>query len=227
MNSQLFTIKAKKLGVKLANIRQKMGVSIDDLSLWSGFSVGLIEQIEKGERSPSLPQLEVISFMLGISIENLVNGDLTEKPPLNLTSEFFNKYEGLRNRLIGVLLKKARISKNLSLESVAEKCAISGEKLDQYESGAISIPYPDFECLCVFLNLSISSLISQKGPFSKQYNQTENLSRSENTNHLPNDLSDFVSNPANLPYIELAKRLSVMDAAKLRSIAEGLLEITY
>jgi hypothetical protein len=40
-------------------------------------------------------------------------------------------------------------------------------------------------------------------------------------------LNEFVANPANLPYIYLAKKLSTLDAAKLREIAENLLEITY
>jgi hypothetical protein len=33
--------------------------------------------------------------------------------------------------------------------------------------------------------------------------------------------------PVNEPYIALAKKLSELPANKLRSIAEGLLEITY
>jgi hypothetical protein len=39
-------------------------------------------------------------------------------------------------------------------------------------------------------------------------------------------LQSFVSQPINRPYIELAQRLSEMPTAKLRTIAEGLLEIT-
>jgi len=36
----------------------------------------------------------------------------------------------------------------------------------------------------------------------------------------------FVLKPINLPYLELAKRLSEMSVDKLRDVAEGLLEIT-
>jgi len=37
----------------------------------------------------------------------------------------------------------------------------------------------------------------------------------------------FISKPVNLPYLELAMRLSDLSAEKLRGVAEGLLEITY
>jgi transcriptional regulator with XRE-family HTH domain len=40
------------------------------------------------------------------------------------------------------------------------------------------------------------------------------------------ELKEFISKPINLPFLELAMKLSRMDAKKLREIAEGLLEIT-
>ena len=42
---------------------------------------------------------------------------------------------------------------------------------------------------------------------------------------LPDELREFVANPINQPYLILARRLSEIDARKLRSIAEDLLEI--
>jgi hypothetical protein len=44
---------------------------------------------------------------------------------------------------------------------------------------------------------------------------------------LPNELQDFVCKPVNRPYLELAMRLSDLSVEKLRSVAEGLLEITF
>jgi hypothetical protein len=41
------------------------------------------------------------------------------------------------------------------------------------------------------------------------------------------ELRAFVVNPVNEPYLRLAQRLSQMPAEQLRSIAAGLLEITY
>ena len=39
-------------------------------------------------------------------------------------------------------------------------------------------------------------------------------------------MQQFVSKPVNQPYLELAQRLSEMSVERLRSVAEGLLEIT-
>jgi hypothetical protein len=43
---------------------------------------------------------------------------------------------------------------------------------------------------------------------------------------LPPDMQNFIAQPINRPYLELAQRLSEMEVNKLRGIAEGLLEIT-
>jgi aminopeptidase-like protein len=44
---------------------------------------------------------------------------------------------------------------------------------------------------------------------------------------LPADLRQFVSQPVNIPYLELARKLSTMSKDRLRSVAEGLLDITF
>jgi transcriptional regulator with XRE-family HTH domain len=227
MNIQLITIKTKKLGVSLANCRQKRGISRETLSNWTGISLGNIDQIENGEMGPSLPQIEVIANKLGISFDELVSGSLVQKSASLENERLLKQYSELRDRLIGIHLKKQRIEKGLALDSLAEVCSVSNEKLEQYESGKIPIPYPVLEFLCQKLELAVNTLLAQSSPFSTNQAQTQVSSASQNTNQISDSLAEFINNPANVPYLELAKRLSVMDAAKLRSIAEGLLEITY
>ena len=43
---------------------------------------------------------------------------------------------------------------------------------------------------------------------------------------LSSEVQDFVCQPVNRPYLELAMKLSSMSRDKLRSVAEGLLDIT-
>jgi hypothetical protein len=43
---------------------------------------------------------------------------------------------------------------------------------------------------------------------------------------LSEEMQNFVRQPVNRPYIELAMKLSSMSREKLRAVAEGLLDIT-
>ena len=48
----------------------------------------------------------------------------------------------------------------------------------------------------------------------------------EDFTDLPLEMQAFISKPINMPYLELAQRLSEMSVDRLRGVAEGLLEIT-
>jgi len=73
------------------------------------------------------------------------------------------------------------------------------------------------------MGLNISAFLS---PISTQA-ESAIAEQVEDKSDLPAELAEFVSNSANRPYFELAKKISSMDTASLRAIAESLLEITY
>jgi transcriptional regulator with XRE-family HTH domain len=225
MNAQLLSIKTKKFGVRLADFRQKKGVSADTLSGWTGISTTELEKIESGEKSISLPLIELIAYKLGLGTETLINGKAENVADLSKDQFFIHNYPGLRDRLIAISLRKSRLEQGKSVENVALKCGISEDELEQFESGNVPIPWPILECLDEEYQIPLSSMISDftlTNEIPAQKNQVP-----EEMQQLPEELYEFIQNPANQPYLELAKRLSEMDAAKLRSIAEGLLEITY
>ena len=72
--------------------------------------------------------------------------------------------------------------------------------------------------ICSVCALILATLATTLLPFQKK--AVEDFSK------LPLDMQQFVSKPANLPYLELAQRLSEMSVERLRAVAEGLLEIT-
>lgn len=225
MNNQLLSIKAKKFGVRLAGFRQRKGVSTEVLSKWIGISQDELEKIEFGESTISLPLIELIAFKLGLMTDTLLNGKIESEVEASQEVLFNQQFSALRDRMIALNLRKARTEQGLSVPEVAEKCGITEEQLEQYETGNASIPWPTLECLSEIFQLPIGSLISNITPAGVAQ-KTENAP-STGSVQFSEELDKFINNSANLPYLELAKRLSELDAAKLRSIAEGLLEITY
>lgn len=107
---------------------------------------------------------------------------------------------------------------------MAEKTNIPLELLSQYELGELSIPLPELELIATALDKGIEGFYDQQGLIGKWRNEQAEIDKLK---ALPNDLRDFVSKPVNLPFLELAMRLSNLDVNKLRLVAEGLLEITY
>lgn len=225
MNTQLLSIKAKKFGVRLAAFRQKKGLTTEIMSQWTGISNEKLQGIEQGEFTITLPEIELIALKLGYSTETLIAGELQQTTTAAPDEGTVEQYVGLRNRMIALILRKTRMDLGLSLESAAAQCGLEIDELKQYESGSESVPLPILESLCSAYQIPVFSLISQKSA-DESSPAVEELSF-ESNDDLPDEISEFVNNPANLPYLELARKLSELDAAKLRSIAEGLLEITY
>lgn len=217
-----FRLKAKKIGVLIRSARQAAHQTLADSAQLLGVSETEFEAFELGEQAPSLPQLELLSYYWGFPVENFWQNELLEhKNSRRLDQKLV---EGLRHKIIGVMLRKSRVERNLSLDELAALTAISAEKINAFELGQIPAPVSELEVLAEKLGATMKNFRDQFGPLGVFFNQQQAI---EDFKDLSPEMQVFVSRPVNRPYLELALRLSEMDVRKLRSVAEGLLEITY
>jgi transcriptional regulator with XRE-family HTH domain len=129
----------------------------------------------------------------------------------------------LRNRVIGASIRQARLKAGLTTLELATSADISEEQLNKYELGEVSIPLPVLEILANGINRTIKDFQDNRGPIGTWIKQQRAM---QHFAELSPELQDFISKPINRPYLEIAQRLSEMSVEKLRTVAEGLLEIT-
>jgi transcriptional regulator with XRE-family HTH domain len=222
INPTLMTIRTKKLGVLMRSARLAYGKSLEECAKAIGVSANDLQDYELGERAPSLPELEMLAFFLKIPLEHfwgneLLKGNGHPQPPDP------QQMRHLRQRMIGALIRKARIEADLSPEALAEQTGIAAERLAAYEMGEDAIPFPELEILAKAFNSSIREFQDKNGPVGDWFLKQRTI---QGFQELPAELQNFASKPVNQPYLEVAKRLSEMQVEKLRSVAEVLLEIT-
>lgn len=234
MNSQFAEIEAKKIGKAIKIQREICEHTIDEVAAYLGISSEDLLKFEDGEVTPSLPQMESLAHLFGIPLEDLLASNESSQSQETISSDKMPAVIALRNRIIAVMIKRARLEQNRSSTEIADQINLDSSTLETYESGKVSIPLIHLAEICKTLDIPLSSLESgispkkiqeetqQSAPEPKAESAPENIIPS-----LPPELYEFISNNSNLPYILLAKRLSEMEAAKLRRIAESLLEITY
>lgn len=222
--SKAIKIRAKKLGVLIRDSRLAAGKSPGLCAEAIGVSDEVYTAYELGESSPSLPELEILALFLNVPREHFWSGETymsaEAKPELPNPKQLMP----LRQRVIGVTLRKARIEAHLSQDELAEKLGIAVEELQQYEFGAKSLPVPMLETIADHLQLSVQDFQDRHGPVGAWFTRVRAM---RDFQELSPELQEFVSRPINRPYLDLAMRLSEMSVEKLRNIAEGLLEITY
>lgn len=220
MDIEEYSDKAKRLGARLLEERERSEISIARAAVQLGVSPEMIESMERGEIAASLPELELLANLYRVPLHELL-GLVKMAPPVRLAQEKRPAFIVIRTRIIGAILKQARLDNGLSLEDSAENLGVPPNTLDEYESGNLPVPQPVLEKACNMLGIEMDSLLSPLTPKSKP------VDAQSGSPALPAELADFVANSTNQPYLTLAKKLSEMDAAKLRTIAESLLEITY
>lgn len=223
INPTIMTIRAKKLGVLIRDARLATRRRIEDCAETLQVSQQDFEAFELGEKSPSLPKLEVLAYFLGIPVDHFWgNKAISENgsPALNFD---IDQLIGLRQRMIGALLRQAREQSELSLEVVAEGVGIPADQLEACEMGEDELPLPVLEAVCTVLGHPLDDFIDKYGPVGIWSNQQQSV---QEYLKLPEELQAFISKPINRPYLELAHRLSEMSVDKLRAVGEGILEIT-
>ena len=217
------TLRTKKLGVLIRDARMAARRNIDECAKAIGVTKGIFRAYEEGRRSPSLPELEILVYYLNLPIDHFwgkssISSEASPTEPIDLP-----QLAELRQRMIGALLRQERNHASLSIKALTQETGISGARIKAYELGERPIPLPELESLLNALGSRIETFFDQSGPVGKWMTDQKSI---QQFLELPKELQTFVCQPVNRPYLELALKLSSMSTDKLRSVAEGLLDIT-
>lgn len=217
------TLRTKKLGVLIRDARLAARRTPEECAKAMGVTKNAFHSFEEGKRAPSLPELELLAYYLKLPIEHFwgkasLSGEQPDTEPLDLS-----RLLELRQRMIGALLRQERTNANLSIKALSDETGISSPRLKAYELGERPIPLPELESLIGALSSRIESFFDQSGPIGGWITDEKAMRQFV---QLPKDLQAFVCQPVNRPYLDLARKLSAMSNEQLRSVAEGLLDIT-
>lgn len=217
------TLRTKKLGVLIRDARLAARRSPDECARAMGVTRGMLRAYEEGIRAPSLPELETLAYFLSLPIEHFWGkaavSDAVAPPEVPGLPQLIQ----LRQRMIGARLRQERTNSELSIRTLSVETGIPVVRIKAYELGERAIPLPELEALATALSARIEAFFDQNGPIGKWMWAQKSMKQFMD---LPPELQAFVSQPINRPYLELAVKLSSMSSDKLRSVAEGLLDIT-
>lgn len=217
------TLRTKKLGVLIRDARLASRRTMDECAKVMGITKGILKSYEEGRRAPSLPELEILVYFLDLPIDHFwskeaISDDAPPTEPLDLP-----RLVGLRQRMIGALLRAERMNASISMKAIGQKTGISPSRLKAYELGERPVPLPELEGLLTVLGGEVETFFDESGPVGQWMIRQRAI---RDFLELPPEYQEFVCKPVNRPYLELALKLSAMSTEKLRSVAEGLLDIT-
>jgi transcriptional regulator with XRE-family HTH domain len=218
------TLRTKKLGVLIRDARVVARRNIQECAQAIGVTKGVFRAYEEGARAPSLAELEILAYYLKLPIEHFwgKQGAVSSSPSATEALDL-PQLVNLRQRMIGALLRQERNNASLSVKALTQETGISGARIKAYELGEKPISVPELEALLTALGGRIDTFFDQSGPIGQWMTDQKSI---QQFLELPKEIQAFVCQPVNRPYLELAMKLGSMSTEKLRSVAEGLLDIT-
>jgi len=232
-NPTVNVLRAKKLGILLRDARLAAGKTVGECAQAIGMTESTIEDYELGESAPSLPELELLARFLAVPLDHFWGSRTITRGPSSAEGVNIRQRLLIRQRIIGTLLRQARTAAQIQPGDLAQKTGLSSADLEAYELGDIPIPVPILETLSEAVGRPIRDFydrVRDEAPGGEQLQPTQPSAALPEAVQdflaLPVELQEFITKPINLPYLELARRLSEMSVEKLRAVAEGLLEIT-
>ena len=218
---QSMQLRTKMLGALIRQARTAAGKSLKETAALIGTTSGILSSYEKGRRGISLPELELLAFHLDIPLRSLMSASKSEakkKPDFNPAVMV-----SLRQHFIGAMLKSHRTESGLTLRELAKSVGLTSARLTAYEQGERPIPLAEIEALAAAVDRHLKDYMDVRGPVGEWEALQEAF---EDFLKLPGEIRDFMRNPDHEVYLRMALRLSEVPVDKVRTIGEGLLEIT-
>ncbi len=217
-------LRSRKLGVLIRDARLAARKNLSECAKLVGVTSGVLRAWEEGQKAPSLPELEVLAYSLHLPLHHFWSKDAMSDDESVTGSIDLPALIGIRQRLVGALLRQQRENASLSLQTLSEQSGLTTARLKAYELGERPIPLPELEGLVALLGGQIEAIFDQTGRIGQWMIQQKAV---QDFIQLTPELQSFVCKPVNRPYLELAMKLSGMSTQKLRSVAEDLLDITF
>jgi transcriptional regulator with XRE-family HTH domain len=214
-------LRSKMLGAMLRKTRKENGKSLKETAAMIGSTTGKLSAYERGKKIISLPELELFAYQFGVPIKYFLKLDRQSDVQRSIPEA--KLLLSLRQKMIGAQLRSDRTDADISLRKLARSLNIPPSRLSAYERGTRSIPISELENIANALGHEIEEYIDHDGPVGEWQQELQAI---EMMSKLSPELRDFLSKPVNEPYLRIAKQLSELQVEKLRTVAEGLLEIT-
>jgi len=146
-------IRRKIMGTLLRHARLSSGRSQNEIAAALHVSKYRYGQYERGVQEISLPELECVAELCGVSLGYFFDDESNvEDETLEIVHEVAPR---IRRKALGILLRQARHMAGRSQGELAALLGITANRVSQYENGMQEISNAELEVLASHLNVDV------------------------------------------------------------------------
>ncbi len=219
---ELNALRDRIVGVLLQDARRAHDLSEQDCASEVGVPLEYYRDWEAGKRSPTLPQLELLAYKIGVPVSYFWNTTTISaaEPERKVPAEAFTD---LRDRVIGTLIRARRLELNLTADALATQSGLSGSQIEAMELARLPVTFATLTTLASALKVPLGYFMEDTSRIGDWLHTQEEYDRFTD---MPDELREWVLQPTNQPFIEIAMKLSKLPVNDLRGVGENILNIT-
>lgn len=187
-----------------------------------GVSKDTYRSIETGKTPITLPQIELLTIFLGITLSTLFEEVLPQHPhAIVLNDDIRPHYLVLRNKMIRAVVSIELENQSLTLEDIAQGTHITLSIFQGYYNGDEPFPVNDLLLISDYLGISMDALYD---PI--KFYETQQETSSLRTNWQP-EFADEETQKSTVeedPYVDLLKAFRKIPTVEQAHIAKTILE---
>lgn len=156
-HGEAYNLLGKILGALIRRHRLSSGCSIEECAIHLRIDPQRLADWEIGQQVPGLPQLELLAQFFNGAGQPASAALVPSEQPLQA------EYLLLRQRLIGALLRAARLAQGRSMDEMSAGAALDVELLDAYENGLRMIPLSHLSLMARALGRDLDDFAASNG----------------------------------------------------------------
>lgn len=223
-DTKALDVRTKMIGVLLQAARLKARRTLKECANQLGCTPHMVSQYEYGRRGISLPELELLAALFDLPVNHLWEEELAVFEEAG--KPLAQKLIPLRQNVIGILLRQARMKAGKTQSQCASVLGVSTDTMSKYEHGRKPVPFAQLELMSSYLDLPLPELLDKELSTSRvaiPARGGELLSADNAWERLPLRVQDFIRNPEALPYLDTALRLYELPHDSLKRLGEAVL----
>lgn len=223
-DTKALDVRTKMIGVLLQAARLKARRTLKECADQLGCTPHMVSQYEYGRRGISLPELELLAALFDLPVNHLWQEELAVFEEAG--KPLAQKLIPLRQNVIGILLRQARMKAGKTQSQCASVLGVSTDTMSKYEHGRKPVPFAQLELMSSYLDLPLPELLDKELSTSRvaiPARGGELLSADNAWERLPLRVQDFIRNPEALPYLDTALRLYELPHDSLKRLGEAVL----
>jgi len=203
----------------LRRTREYRGLSNKACASLLGIPTSRLRNYENGKYTPSLPEIESLSFIYKVPITSFFDAHELDEYINQPEPDQLQQLIEIRKRIIQTNLQIAFEKSGKTYKDISERSGISTSKIKRYLTSAVEIPLNELLLLKKEFNLNDAVILDSESPVGRWQ---ENQKKIDKFFSLPANIQKLVVEKENHASIEVAEMLNKIGCDRLEELAAAL-----